>query len=289
MDIGDLGPQQGASVTYNWKSYYGAPTLTLWLALIAAFVFNKANRNVQALFILVPLLIVNVLGLLFKKAMGFRSADAEMLSMIFHSLTVGITVLWLSAPKLSNRNRLVTFVLALAVMAVFGLLGARSYGRLRLSEKSGGVAVMVAMSASAILVGLALTAWQCRERYSRLRFLLYLAFWSVIASLASALVVCLIVFAIERPGFPIVEALLQILVVGLVLGVCAYVIVLPYLILALVNPFFRQRFYACLRLKPMHPQEQGAQENHLKKDKSWTRINTDVVPSTAEGLTRQEN
>jgi hypothetical protein len=261
-DIGDLGPQQGTSVTYDWKWYYGAPTLALWLALIAAFAFIKANRNPQALLILVPLLIMNLFWLMFKKAMGFRSPDGGMVSVIFHTLTVGITVLWLLAPKVANWNRLVILVLGFAVMAVFGIgAGVSHYGSLRLTEQSGGVAVLVAMLASAILLGLVLTAWQCRERYTRLRFLLYLGFWSVIASLASVLVVCLIVFAIERPGLSIAEASLELLVVGLVLGVCAYVIVLPYLILALVDPFFRQRFYACLRLRPVPPQQQDASEN----------------------------
>ena len=45
--------------------------------------------------------------------------------------------------------------------------------------------------------------------------------------------------------------LLQIPIVGLILGGCLYVINLPFMILVLRSSFFRERFYACLRLKSM--------------------------------------
>ncbi|MEK7996264.1 MAG: hypothetical protein AAB403_20885, partial [Planctomycetota bacterium] len=50
---------------------------------------------------------------------------------------------------------------------------------------------------------------------------------------------------------PISTLLLVAGVFGLVLAACVYVINLPYMILALGSPFFRERFYACLRLKSM--------------------------------------
>jgi len=246
-DIADLGPQQGASVIYNWRWYYGAPTLTLWLALIAAFVFIKANRNPQALLILVPLLIVNLLWLVFKKALHVGSADAEMFGMVFHSLAVGITVLWLLANRLGNRNPLVTFLLAFAIVAVLGLLGTVSYVGLEFSPQTIGGPILLGMLALAMLLGFALTAWRCQNRYSGLRFVLYLAFWTAAACLATALIFFSIVLVIYRPPIPIFAAMLQLLVVGSVLGVCLYVIVFPYVLLAMCSSFFRQRFYACLR------------------------------------------
>ena len=38
---------------------------------------------------------------------------------------------------------------------------------------------------------------------------------------------------------------------GLVTGLLLYAINLPFMILAFCSPFFRERFYACLRLKSM--------------------------------------
>ena len=250
-DIGDLGPKQGTAVVYNWKWYYSTPTLALWLVLVLAIVLVKANRNPHALLILVPLLIVNLLWLVFKKTLGFSSADAEMFGMVFNSLVVSITVLWLFAHKFGNRNRFVTFLLAFALMAVLILVGAISYYGLEFSQQAGGAVILLAILALAMLLGFVLAGWQCRNRYSGLRFVLYLAFWTVVTCLVIALVTYSTVFIIQQVPVPISTVLLVIPLVGLVLGACLYVIVFPYMILALRSAFFRERFYACLRLKSM--------------------------------------
>ena len=250
-DIGELGQKEGTAVVYNWRWYYSIPGLALWLVLIAAFIFIKANRNPQTLLILAPLLILNLLWLAFKKVMVFGSADIEMFGMVFNSLVVSITVLWLFAHKLGNRNRFVTFLLALALMAVLGLVGAISYCGLTFSQQTGGEVIMLAMLALAMLLGFVLAGWQCRNRYSGLRFVLYLALWTVTVCLASTLVFYPIVFIIQQVPVPISTVLLVALIAGLAFGTFLYVIVFPYMILALWSSFFRERFYACLRLKSM--------------------------------------
>jgi len=226
--------------------------------LIAAFIFIKANRNLQALLILVPLLIVNLLWLVFKKILGFSSADTEMLSMVFNSLIVGITVLWLLGHKLGNRNRFVTFILALAVLAVIGLVGTISYGT-GFSQETAKVAIFLAVSAFTMLFAFVLAAWHCRKRYSGLRFMLCLPVWTIAMSIVISLGyvgIALVIMSIagNAPG-NWSSMLLQVLVVGLVfglvLGLCVYVINLPFMILALRSSFFRERFFACLRLTPM--------------------------------------
>ncbi len=250
-DIGELGQKEGTAVVYNWRWYYSIPGLALWVVLIAAFIFIKANRNPQALLILAPLLILNLLWLAFKKVMVLGSADIEMFGMVFNSLVVSITVLWLFAHKLANRNRFVTFLLALALMAVLGLVGAISYCGLTFSQQTGGEVIILAMLALAMLLGFVLAGWQCRNRYSGLRFVLYLALWTVAACLASTLVFYPIVFIIQQVPVPISTVLLVALIVGLAFGAFLYVIVFPFMILALSSSFFRERFYACLRLKSM--------------------------------------
>lgn len=250
-DIGELGPKEVTAVVYNWRWYYSIPGLTLWVVLIAAFIFIKANRNPQALLVLVPLLILNLLWLAFKKVMVFGSADIEMFGMVFNSLVVGITVLWLFAHKLGNRNRFVTFLLALALMAVLSLVGAISYCGLTFSQQTGGEVIILAMLALAMLLGFVLAGWQCRNHYSGLRFVLYLALWTVAVCLASTLVFYPIVFIIQQVPVPISTVLLVALIAGLAFGAFLYVIVFPFMILALWSSFFRERFFACLPLEPM--------------------------------------
>ena len=183
--------------------------------------------------------------------MGFRSTDAEMFSMVFNSLVVGITILWLFAHKLGNRNRFVTFLLALAIMAVASLTGAISYGMADFSEQTVAVLTLLAVLAFTILLGFVLTGWRCRNRYGNLRFMLWLALWCVVACVASMFVFVLIMFAVEGIPIPIFTILLQLLLMGLIFGLCAYVIILPYMILAFRSSFFRQRFYGCFRLPAM--------------------------------------
>ena len=258
QDIGELGPKEGAAVVYSWKWYYSTPSLALWVVLVGAIVLVKANRNPHALLILVPLLIANLLWLVFKKVLGFSSADTEMFSMVFNSLVVGITVLWLLGHKLSNRNRLVTFLLALVVLTVVGLVGAISYG-MGFSQETAKVAIFLSVSAFTMLFAFVLAAWRCRRRYSSLRFMLCLPVWTIAVSIASFLGyvgIALVIMSIagQAPGnwsSMLFQVLVVGLVFGLVLGLCVYVINLPYMILAFYSPFFRERFFACLRLKSM--------------------------------------
>jgi len=219
--------------------------------LIAAIVAVKANRNPNALLILVPLLIVNWLWLILKKMLGFRSADAEMFNMLFYSLTVGIAVLWLLAHKLGNRNRFVTFLLALTIMVAVGLVGAISYGGLEFSQQTVGYIVILSMLIFAMLLGFVLTGWRCRKSYKPVFFMLWLAVWTVSAFLVSMLVVYSIVFIVEGASVSISEVLIVVLVSGSVLGALLYMVVFPYMILALRSSFYRQRFFACLHLKSM--------------------------------------
>jgi uncharacterized membrane protein len=169
QDLGNLGPRDDAAVIYNWKWYYSIPSLALWAVLVLAIVLVKANRNPPALLILVPLLIVNLLWSIFKKAVGFPSAQVEMFNMLFYSLTVGIAILWLLAHKLGNHSRFVTFLLSFAIMAVVGLTGAISYSRLEFSQQTVGALKLLAILVFAMLLAFVLTGWWCRKHYSGLR------------------------------------------------------------------------------------------------------------------------
>jgi MFS family permease len=250
-DIGELGPKDSDATVYEWKWYYSAPALAIWAVLVAAIVLVKANRNPNALLILVPLLIVNWLWLILKKMLGFRSADAEMFNMLFYSLTVGVAVLWLLAHKLGNRSRFVTFLLALTIMAVVGFTGVISYSGLEFSRQTVGALMLLAILVFAMLLGFVLTGWCCRKRYRPVSFMLWLAVWTVAANLVDMLVVSSIVFIVQRVSVSISEVLIVVLVSGSVLGALLYMVVFPYMILALRSSFYRQRFYACLRLKSM--------------------------------------
>lgn len=223
----------------------------MWLVLILVFLIPKSNRNPRALLIIAPLVIVNLLYLLLKNISGMPSSVAQQYDMLFHSISISIAVMWLIAHKLGNRNHLLTFLQALALMAVICLVGEISYFGLNFSQQTFGTLTMSIMSALVILLGFVLAGWRCRIRYSSLRFMLYLAFWTIVACLVSMFVVFLTVSIIQQMTVSISSVLIMIPIVSLILGACLYVIVFPFMILAIYSPFFRERFYACLRLKSM--------------------------------------
>jgi len=249
-DIGDLGPSRGLEAFYNWRWYHNIPSLALWLILIVAMIVIKANHTIRILFIFMPLLILSVLWFLITKMMNFRSyADVETFNMMFNSLVAGITLLWLFAPKLGRLNPWISFFLSLALTITLVLVGIVSYHGLGFSQDTVVALVMLAVLAMAMLLGFILAGWCCRKYYGLV--MLWLALWMVVICLACTLAFFLIAFMIEQAPIPISTILLMGTIVGLVLGVCLYVINLPYMILALCNSFFRERFRSCLGLKPI--------------------------------------
>jgi hypothetical protein len=253
QDIGDLGPKESKAVAYHWKWYYHLPGLFLWAILVLALVLIKANRDRRAWLILVPLLIVYLLWSVFKQVLHVPSAQAEMFGMMVSSLTVGVAVLWLVGDKIGNRNRFVTFLLALVIMAATGVAGAVSYGMADFSEQTLSVLIFLAVSALSMLVGFVLAGRRCRKHYSGVVFMLWLAVWVIAAAMASMLVLYTSAFIMQGASISAFIVLMLACVGGLVFGLCVYIINLPYMILGLRNAFFRERFYACLRLKSMPP------------------------------------
>ena len=272
-DIGNLGPKQGAEVVYNWRWYHGTPNLALWLVLAAALIFVKANRTPRILLIIIPLLIVNVLWLLLTQMMGFSSStDMEMFNMMFNSLVGGITFLWLFVPKLVRYNPWIAFFLAFALIETLFLVGIVSYLGFEFSQEAMVALAMLTVLALAMLLGFVLAGRRCRKRYGPVRFMLWLAVWMVVVCLASMIVFYGIVFIIQQAPIPISTILLVAATVGLVFGVCLYVINLPYMILALRSSFFRERFYACLRLKAMPAAPQQADTGRFNGQNPGTEI-----------------
>ncbi len=250
-EIGDLGPQEGTPAIYQWRWYYSVPGLALGVILLGAIVLIRANRHPRALLILLPLLIINLLWFALAWLLHFPSSARMQFGPIIVSYTAAIAMLWLCAHKLGNRNRFVTFLLAFALtggLCAVGVASCLGWGFPR--EAMAGLVVLTVM----VLVGLlafALAGCCCRNHYGPVRFMLYLALWAVVICVAVTLSVYATVFLLQQAPVAISTVLLVAVIGGSVIGACIYAINLPYMVLALRSPFFRERFYACLRLKSM--------------------------------------
>jgi len=271
-DIGELGPKEGKAVIYNWKWYYNILPLSLFFALILLIVFVRANRTPRSWLIFVPLLIVNLLWSIFLKALGADSVQASVFSILFHSYTVGIASLWLLGHKIANRRRFITFLLALVIMAVTGLIGIISYGMTDFSGEGFAVLMLLGVLAFTMLLGFVLSGFMCRNRYSNLRFMLWLALWCVLVCMVVSMAFISIMFVIDGPPTSIFQILLAFVPISLIFGLCTYVIIVPYMILAFRSSFFRQRFYDCFHLPAMATlrTDAGGMEMTQQKDISET-------------------
>ncbi|HUV64564.1 MAG TPA: hypothetical protein VMW24_11745 [Sedimentisphaerales bacterium] len=250
-DLGDLGQQEGAAAIYQWKWYYSAPALALGAVLLGAIVLIKANRRPGAILILLPLLIINLLWFAMTWLLHFPSSARMQFGPIIASYTAAIALLWLCAHKLGNRNRFVTFLLALAAATGFCVMGIVSYLGWGFSQEAMAGLIVLAVMIVVGLLAFALAGWCCRNRYGPVRFMLYLALWTVLICLAATLSVYATVFILQQAPIPIYTVLFIAGIFGSVLGACIYVINLSYMVFALRSPFFRERFYACLRLRSM--------------------------------------
>lgn len=180
---------------------------------------------------------------------GALSDVIAIFKILVKAFVVGLAVLWLLAYKLGNRNRLVTFLLVLLVMAAVGFAGVVSHQAW--TSRAG--FELVALQAAAIVVMLlvfAATGWLCRKRYGPWRFMLWLLLWKVLCSIAAFTMFAMFAAALTDLD-QFVQMLPEVLLVGLLFGACIYVLNLPFMILAFYTSFFRERFYAYFHLSSM--------------------------------------
>jgi len=247
-DIGSLGIKEGTATIYPWKWYYSAPALGLWIVLALAILLVRANRDPRVLLIFIPIFLIRLLWLLFLPILGVPSSVLVVFGMLVDALVAGIAVLWLLAYKLGNRNRSVSFLLALIVLVAATIVAIVSY-QAWLSGVDFEILVVQALGIVTMLLVFVLAGWCCRKRYGPWRFMLWLALWTMVISLVGMSTFFLI--SVRPSGRELIQQIPEVLVAGLIFAICIYMLNLPFMILAFVTPFFRERFYAYFHLKSM--------------------------------------
>jgi len=249
-DLGDLGSQQGQAASFDWKWYYSAAGSLVWLALIVALLVPKANHNLHVLWILVPLAIVNLAWLAFKKLSGMPSPVASQFDAVFHSMAVGIAGLWLIANYFDRFGGFVRFLMSFGILVAVACLGVLSYP-IELSNETAVLLALLVLMALTMLVAITLSQRLCGGKYRPVRFMLWLALLTLLGSSVAMLGFIVVGSIIMSGGPDLSEGILIVVLGGSTLGLCFYVLNFPFMILGFTNPFFRERFFACLRLKPI--------------------------------------
>lgn len=244
-DIGDLGPKEGAPITYYWNPVYGVIGILPWLLLLLAFLLLKENRHWQALWIVLPAAVFRLLWAGFAALVNIPSSASSLFVCVIDCLLIGFVLNWLLAERIGNRNRFVTWLLALLV---YGLAFGVSLINLGTGMEALQVSIFIGLTVGILLVSFALTGWTCRKKFGPVRFSIWMAVWVLL--ITSVFFMGVAAIQAMMAHFSLMMMLLEVLMAVLVYATILIVGLLPFEIVLFVNSFWRKRFEAVFGLKP---------------------------------------
>jgi hypothetical protein len=245
-DLGGLGAKEGAPVSYHWTLPSIVPSFLPWLAVLLLLLV-KSNRCGRAWWIWLPLGCVAAMEQLSLSVTGFLpSGTADIFLEMADALAFGVAAVWLLAPQLARRHRLLTFLClapTLAGFSFFSFLMKQDWGG---GDTAVALAMLVPLAIGVFVVAVAilLAGLACRGRYRPLGlclwiFLSLLALWLVI--LTPFFAFAMIVSGGQLPWQ-------EFFVVVLVLTAAGFGTLFPFLVLSSANSLFRERLKLLLHL-----------------------------------------
>ncbi len=249
-----MGPNESAPVMLSWPLVYHLPPFLIWLLPPAAILLLKENRHAKALAVAIPLLAIGLLWASLRWILvhgpGVQSASLLDLDVFITGALVSLSLWLLLAHRLSANDRPAVALLAWLLMV--GTFALTTWAFLGTGPESIWSAGVLAIIAAIVTGALVLTGFCCRKRYYGLKFALWLAAWCIVFSFAVVFPLCIFMLLLMRPAGMLLALLLlgNVLLAGQ-LGIGLYIMLLPFIILVANSAFYRQRFYACFRLKGM--------------------------------------
>jgi hypothetical protein len=190
-------------------------------------------------------------------------------------MAVDIAVLWLVVRYFDKFRGFVRFLLSFITTATVAGLGTLAYST-ELSNETVLFLSFFACLTITILGAITATGKLCYWKYSPLNFMFWMAVWMLLVSLCTTFVFFIvgIIITSSRPGPDILEAIKMLILTGLIIGLCLYVLNLPFMLLGFANPFFRERFCACLFPKstPTTTAQPDTKEPHRESSESGDSV-----------------
>jgi multisubunit Na+/H+ antiporter MnhE subunit len=221
------------------------------LILLPLFLL-RPNRSSKAWWIWLPVGITALAG----TALVFLLTDEELsLPQAVCSFIIGLAAVWLLMPYLKGRQRIGTFFKVLPVLAGFSLL---ALVPTLLADHSGWLdlrpylAALLALASLAATLALTFGGLSVRRRFGRIRFLVWLAVWTVLA------------WTVIASSFVIIGSLNGDIDWGPSLLAILYTsasslgLLLPLVLLSFFQPFYRARFFSLLNLPQPGPSSGAA-------------------------------
>lgn len=238
-----MGANDGPPVTFHWSPPNPLPRLIPWLAILILLVFPR-NRTASAWWIWAPLGWALVLraGM---KAM-FTFIPSEVLDVFCESLLAlafGMAAVWLLAPQLSSRLRIVAGLKILSVLAVFSI-GAYAVTQnwLEMGGQQFAGLIILGITATVVTLALCLAGFANRRKFHTARFWFVVLLGLIVFTMLGLLPFAVVAFLSDGA-----EVLGVLVIFALVSSGICFVLLTPYLILSFRNGFYRDRISALLR------------------------------------------
>jgi hypothetical protein len=181
-------------------------------------------------------------------------ATLSMLGQILLATALAIAALWLCAGLLPPSRRFSAWLLAMLVLAVWGLLAYLPLLGLKFTlDTEHAMMIINGLGLLTFLGGFIPAGWVCRRHFGGLRFLLTHLLGMVACFMICTIVVFTATVGVRSFGrFP-----WQLLFIIPIYGLVFWAMTLPFLILALASGFYRARLVALVGPRAASPPRDG--------------------------------
>jgi hypothetical protein len=256
--LGGLGAREGIPVAHTWEppppeppQLFAAASTSLsflpWLLILLPLLLLRWNRAPAAWWIWLP---VGISGLAGITIAGLLSGNEWSLTQAVGSFIVGLGAVWLLMPCLGSRYRIVAFFKALLGLAAFSLL---AFVPTLLGANRGWLdfrpilTALLALGSLAVTLALTFGGLSVRDRFGRIRFLFWLAVWTLLAWTVIASVFVIIRSLNHQVDWG--ESVAALLVIA---GLTA-ALILPLVLLSFFQPFYGARLFGFLHVPQPGP------------------------------------
>jgi len=212
--------------------------------LLLAFVLLRENRDVQALWILLPVVLFRLLWVGFAALSHMPSATSLLFVSLINCMMIGLALNWLFAHRIGHRNRFATWLLALLVFILISVLTLVNVG---FGIEAIQISILIGFTIGILMVSFALAGWICRKKFGPVRFSIWMAVWILFTT--TAFIMSFAIIQTMMTSESLTTVLLDILMISLVYAGIVIVGLLPFEILLFANSFWRKRFDSIFRLK----------------------------------------
>lgn len=241
QDIGDLGPSTGSVIEYEWPLYWHLAGLVPFI-IVLGLLFLPTNRNRHGWLALLALIGSAAIIYMPSKVLELIGWAPPLDGI--NAFLGGVAALWLLGGVIGRIKRLPAMAFALGVMAAFSLIETLLRGHRDMTL------VYMAVASLVPVFVLVVTAFWCRRRYSRGRFIGLLIVSCLLVVLLIILTISIILILSMGWFFSGVwiSLLIGAPIASGIMGALLFLLLLPFVMLSFYNAFYRQRFMRALRL-----------------------------------------